>query len=112
MSWDQRGGGYPRIVNGVIDIGAFEYQGASAAARVGRPAAALVDALFQAGPPARSFAVGTAGAPALTSPPSVEAGPTTIQWPSVSADVVAALFQRAAQKDHANVWDALEESGL
>jgi hypothetical protein len=25
--WDQRGPGYPRIVNGIIDIGAFEYQG-------------------------------------------------------------------------------------
>jgi hypothetical protein len=25
--WDQRGPAYPRIVNGIIDIGAFEYQG-------------------------------------------------------------------------------------
>src|SRR5260370_28523145 len=25
--WDQRGEGCPRIVNGIIDIGAFEYQG-------------------------------------------------------------------------------------
>jgi hypothetical protein len=25
--WDQRGEGFPRIVNGIIDIGAFEYQG-------------------------------------------------------------------------------------
>jgi hypothetical protein len=29
--WDQRGEGFPRIVNGVIDIGAFEYQGDGAA---------------------------------------------------------------------------------
>jgi hypothetical protein len=29
--WDQRGPGYPRIVNGVIDIGAFEYQGEGSA---------------------------------------------------------------------------------
>jgi hypothetical protein len=25
--WDPRGPGYPRMVNGIIDIGAFEYQG-------------------------------------------------------------------------------------
>jgi hypothetical protein len=29
--WDQRGEGFPRIVNGIIDIGAFEYQGDGAA---------------------------------------------------------------------------------
>jgi hypothetical protein len=29
--WDQRGEGFPRIVNGIIDIGAFEYQGAGSA---------------------------------------------------------------------------------
>jgi hypothetical protein len=28
--WDQRGRGYPRIVNGIIDIGAFEFQGTTA----------------------------------------------------------------------------------
>jgi hypothetical protein len=45
--WDQRGPGYPRIVNGIIDIGAFEYQGdrsrpsASGEAR-GRPILATV----------------------------------------------------------------------
>jgi hypothetical protein len=45
--WDQRGPGYPRIVNGIIDIGAFEYQGdgsgpsASGEAR-GRPILAAV----------------------------------------------------------------------
>jgi hypothetical protein len=45
--WDQRGPGFPRIVNGIIDIGAFEYQGdgsapsASGEAR-GRPILAAV----------------------------------------------------------------------
>jgi hypothetical protein len=29
--WDQRGEGFPRIFNGIIDIGAFEYQGAGSA---------------------------------------------------------------------------------
>jgi hypothetical protein len=38
--WDQRGPGYPRIVNGIIDIGAFEVQqdGGSAPGRFSRPA--------------------------------------------------------------------------
>jgi hypothetical protein len=31
--WDQRGPGYPRIVNGIIDIGAFEVQAAGPAPR-------------------------------------------------------------------------------
>jgi hypothetical protein len=34
--WDQRGPGYPRIVNGIIDIGAFEYQGDGSGALVSR----------------------------------------------------------------------------
>jgi hypothetical protein len=29
-AWDQRGPGYPRIVNGTMDIGAFEVQGTTA----------------------------------------------------------------------------------
>jgi hypothetical protein len=32
--WDQRGSGFPRIVNGIIDIGAFEYQGSPQAGSV------------------------------------------------------------------------------
>jgi hypothetical protein len=35
--WDQRGPGYPRIVNGIIDIGAFEYQGAGSGPSASRP---------------------------------------------------------------------------
>jgi hypothetical protein len=36
--WDQRGEGFPRIVNGVIDIGAFEVQPAGGASRPEAPA--------------------------------------------------------------------------
>ena len=36
--WDQRGPGFPRIVNGIIDIGAFEYQGSPPEGSVVAPA--------------------------------------------------------------------------
>jgi hypothetical protein len=35
--WDQRGPGYPRIVNGIIDIGAFEVQAPAASRPSGQP---------------------------------------------------------------------------
>jgi hypothetical protein len=35
--WDQRGPGYPRIVNGIIDIGAFEVQAPAASRRTRQP---------------------------------------------------------------------------
>jgi hypothetical protein len=46
--WDQRGPGYPRIVNGIIDIGAFEVQSSAvvAAFRVDVPATATAGTPF------------------------------------------------------------------
>jgi hypothetical protein len=44
--WDQRGEGFPRIVNGIIDIGAFEVQEGAGAAPRGR---SLVNRLIPAG---------------------------------------------------------------
>jgi hypothetical protein len=44
--WDQRGPGYPRIVNGMIDIGAFEVQAHAHGRPIGQP---LPDALLVSG---------------------------------------------------------------
>ncbi len=44
--WDQRGTGFPRIVNGTIDIGAFEVQGSPAPLPPSWLHSILITALF------------------------------------------------------------------
>jgi hypothetical protein len=59
--WDQRGPGYPRIVNGIIDIGAFEVQAPAASRRAGQPLPETVPVQ----------ALGTVGNPLLGQPPGL-----------------------------------------
>ena len=47
--WEQRGSGYPRIVNGIIDIGAFEME-ATGAPETNNNLAVLVTADFSGSP--------------------------------------------------------------
>jgi hypothetical protein len=63
--WDQRGPGYPRIVNGIIDIGAFEVQ-APAASRRARPP--LPDPVAVQGSPASPLVAGPSDLPADAAP--------------------------------------------
>jgi hypothetical protein len=71
--WDQRGPGYPRIVNGVIDIGAFEVQ----AHALGRPTELpLPD-------PVPVQALGMVGNPLLGQPPGLPADPSPLPRPGI-----------------------------
>jgi hypothetical protein len=63
--WGQRGPGYPRIVNGIIDIGAFEVQAPAASRPTRQP---LPD-------PMPLQALGMAGGPLLGQPPTLTADP-------------------------------------
>jgi hypothetical protein len=60
-TWDQRGPGYPRIVNGIIDIGAFEVQAHAHGRPTGQP---LPD-------PVPVQTLGTPGGPLLGQPPDL-----------------------------------------
>jgi hypothetical protein len=66
--WDQRGPGYPRIVNGIIDIGAFELQAPAASypTRLPLPETVPVQAL------------GMPGGPVLRQPPDLPADPSPV----------------------------------
>jgi hypothetical protein len=87
--WDQRGPGYPRIVNGVIDIGAFEVQAPSASRASGQP---LPDPLPALGlpPPADGpgFLFGTI-LPGSATTPSLPRGIAPDQETSAGPQVVS-----------------------
>jgi hypothetical protein len=73
--WDQRGPGYPRIVNGVIDIGAFEVQAPAASRPTGPP---LADPLPASGLPLPADSPGLLFSPTAFSPAPVPSVPRTI----------------------------------
>jgi hypothetical protein len=64
--WDQRGPGYPRIVNGIIDIGAFEVQAPAASYPTRQPLPATVPVQ----------ALGMPGGSVLGQPPDPLASPS------------------------------------
>jgi hypothetical protein len=70
--WDQRGPGFRRIVNGTIDIGAFEVQAHAHGRPTGQP---LPDPL-----PVQALA--TLGAPLLGQPPGLPAAPSPLPDPA------------------------------
>jgi hypothetical protein len=116
--WDQRGEGFPRIVNGVIDIGAFEYQGAGSAplfTRSGRGNEPAVDALLASLPPSKDQPIILSSVPASNQySTGIETDRVTATaaatWdPEVSsADMVFASFQEKEPGQGAVWWDDLE----
>jgi hypothetical protein len=66
--WDQRGPGYPRIVNGIIDIGAFEVQAHAHGPPTGQP---LPD-------PVLVQALGMPFGPLLGQPPELPTAPSPV----------------------------------
>jgi hypothetical protein len=71
--WDQRGPGYPRIVNGIIDIGAFEVQARGHGRPTGQP---LPD-------PVAVQPVGTVGGPLLGQPPELPGDSSPFSGPGI-----------------------------
>jgi hypothetical protein len=71
--WDQRGPGYPRIVNGILDIGAFEVQAPAASYPTRQP---LPD-------PVPVQALGMVGSPLLGQPPDLLAAPSPLPGPGI-----------------------------
>jgi hypothetical protein len=84
--WDQRGVGYPRIVNGIIDIGAFEVQdGGGGSPRSAPPGGAL---LSPASPDRASF---SCLSPALA--------PANLPWAGQHVAIVDRLFASLNKDD-------------
>jgi hypothetical protein len=71
--WDQRGPGYPRIVNGIIDIGAFEVQAHAHGRPTGQP---LPD-------PVPVQALGMVGGPLVGQSPDLLAAPSPLPGPGI-----------------------------
>jgi hypothetical protein len=100
--WDQRGEGYPRIVNGIIDIGAFEYQGdgsAPAVPRKGQTEGQIL-AVLVSGLPLR---------PALSTLWSAAPFPGPAAIPSLNCDVVPKQEVSSMPKAVDQVFASLEE---
>jgi hypothetical protein len=71
--WDQRGPGYPRTVNGTIDIGAFEVQAPAASRPTRQPLPETVPVQ----------ALGTPGGPLLGQAPDLPADPSPLPGPGI-----------------------------
>jgi hypothetical protein len=84
-TWDQRGPGYPRIVNGIIDIGAFEVQAPAASRRTRPPLSETVPVQ----------ALGMVGGPLLDQPPDLPAEPSPMPEPG-NPQAPAGPFEPAA----------------
>jgi hypothetical protein len=118
--WDQRGEGFPRIVNGIIDIGAFEYQGGGAApllTRSGRDNVPAVGALLSSLPPNQAQPINLSPVPRFNQDSSVietdrVTATAAATWdPEVSsADRVFASFQEKEPGPVAAWWDDLESA--
>jgi hypothetical protein len=104
--WDQRGEGFPRIVNGIIDIGAFEYQGAGSAplfTRSGRGNEPALGALLSSLPPSKGEPI------TLSSVPTSNQSSTVIESDRVTATAAAPLDPKASSAD--TVFACLQEKG-
>jgi hypothetical protein len=69
--WDQRGPGYPRIVNGIIDIGAFEVQAPAASYPTRQPL------------PETAPVLGMPDSPLLGGPSDLLAAPSPLPGPGI-----------------------------
>jgi hypothetical protein len=118
--WDQRGEGFPRIVNGIIDIGAFEYQGDGAApllTRSGRDNVPAVGALLSSLPPNQAQPIILSSVPTSNQDSNLietdRVTPTadaTLAPKASPVDMVFASFHEAEPGPVAAWWDDLESA--
>jgi hypothetical protein len=114
-AWDQRGPGYPRIGNGVIDIGAFEAQAHAHGRPTGQP---LPDPLPVSGLPLPADSPDLWLSPTAFSPPTVPSAPRAIapgqegvSNPSaVGADPWLAWAHEKAREPMRAPWPGLNSS--
>jgi hypothetical protein len=104
--WDQRGPGFPRIVNGIIDIGAFEVQAPAAGRPAGQP---LPDSVLVQ-------TLGTPDGSPLGQPPDLSADPSplpessNLDAPAGQSEPVA-VRTAAGQQAPANLLDTYPGTG-